>query len=579
MLLSITKIIKRGMRMEKFQDFIYERPDMPKEKELFHKLLATFSEAGSTEEAVDAIDEINTLRNRLSTMSNLVYIRSSIDTRNAFYKAEKDYFDEILPEMEEMDTEFYKILIQSPYRKNLEEKYGTQLFQIADMAIKSFAPEVMELMQKENKLTTEYANLVAAAEIEFQGETYTLAQLAPFMQSKDRDIRKQATDKSFNYYAENGDKFDRIYDQLVTIRHEIATTLGYKNFVEVGYLRMQRIGYNADMVEVFRKQVRDHIVPLATKLYERQADRIGVDEFTFYDEKFKFQSGNATPKGSPEWIVENGKEMYKELSDETNEFFQFMLDHNLMDLVAKKGKESGGYCTFIEDYEAPYIFSNFNGTSDDIDVLTHEAGHAFQAYSSRSLGVPEYVFPTSEAAEIHSMSMEFFTWPWMELFFQEDTDKYKFSHLAEAIQFIPYGVAVDEFQQHVYENPTWTPEERKAAWKKLEQTYLPHRNYGENTYLNEGGLWQRQAHIYEIPFYYIDYTLAQICALQFWKKNQENHEEAWKDYLNLCQLGGSKPFLELVETANLRSPFEEGAVENTIEKIEEWLNDIKDRDL
>lgn len=562
--------------MEKFQDFKYERPNLNEEKEKFKSLLASFEEANNFEEATKAIDAINVRRNRLSTMANLVYIRSSIDTNDAFYKEEKNFFDETLPEIEEMDTTFYKLLVHSSYREELEEKYGTQLFQLADKAIKSFAPEAIELMQKENKLTTEYGNLVAAAEIEFQGNTYTLAQLAPFKQYKDRNIRKEAVDKSFNYYAENGEKFDQIYDKLVKVRHEIATTLGYKNFVELGYQRMQRIDYDADMVNVFRKQVREVIVPLATKLYERQAKRIEVDSFMFYDEDFKFKTGNAAPKGSSEWIVENGKKMYAELSEETNQFFQLMLDRELMDLEAKKGKESGGYCTFIEDYQVPFIFSNFNGTSDDIDVLTHEAGHAFQAYSSRTLGIPEYIFPTSESAEIHSMSMEFFTWPWMDLFFKEDTDKYKFSHLAGAIQFIPYGVAVDEFQHRVYENPNWTPAERKAAWREIEEVYLPHRNYDDNDYLEAGGLWQRQSHIYEVPFYYIDYTLAQICALQFWKKNHENHEAAWEDYLNLCKLGGSKPFLELVAAADIRSPFEEGTVKETIDMIEDWLNKIDD---
>ncbi|MBP2078826.1 M3 family oligoendopeptidase [Oceanobacillus polygoni] len=333
------------------------------------------------------------------------------------------------------------------------------------------------------------------------------------------------------------------------------------------------------MVANFRKQVRDYIVPLATKLYEKQAARIGVDSLKFYDENFQFKSGNAKPKGSPDWIIENGKKMYQELSDETNEFFQFMLDRNLMDLEAKKGKEAGGYCTFIEDYEAPYIFANFNGTSGDIDVLTHEAGHAFQVYTSRNLKVPEYIFPTSEAAEIHSMSMEFITWPWMELFFKEDTDKYKYSHLADGLQFLPYGVAVDEFQHLVYENPDWTPEQRKDAWKKLEEVYLPHRDYDGNAYLTSGGYWQRQGHIYDIPFYYIDYTLAQICAFQFWKKSRENHKEAWEDYLNLCKQGGSQSFLSLVKTAKLNSPFEEGTVEAVIKTIEDWFESVDDKAL
>jgi len=390
---------------------------------------------------------------------------------------------------------------------------------------------------------------------------------------------KKASEAKFGFFAEHEEEFDRIYDELVKVRTEIAKELGYNNFVELAYYRMSRTDYNAEMVANFRDQVKEYIVPLANKLRKRQQERIGVDTLKFYDEGFKFVSGNATPKGSPEWIIDNGKQMYSELSTETDEFFTFMNENQLMDLVAKKGKASGGYCTFIENYKAPFIFSNFNGTSGDIDVLTHEAGHAFQVYSSRSFEIPEYSWPTYEACEIHSMSMEFFTWPWMELFFQEETDKYKFSHLSGALLFLPYGVAVDEFQHFVYENPEATPAERKQAWKEIEEKYLPHRDYDGNEYLEKGGFWQRQGHIYESPFYYIDYTLAQICAFQFWKKSQENHEEAWKDYIHLCKQGGSKSFTGLVKEANLISPFDEGCVASVIDTIQAWLDQVDDKAL
>lgn len=359
----------------------------------------------------------------------------------------------------------------------------------------------------------------------------------------------------------------------------MAQKLGFANFVEMGYARMTRTDYDAEMVANFRVQVQDEIVPVATKLRERQQRRIEVETLKFYDENFTYQTGNPTPKGDAEWIIEKGKLMYKELSEETDEFFTYMIENNLMDLLSKKGKESGGYCAYLPEYGSPFIFSNFNGTSGDIDVLTHEAGHAFQVYQSRHLAVPEYAFPTMEAAEIHSMSMEFFAWPWMEHFFKEDTEKYKFAHLADSILFIPYGVAVDEFQHFVYANPEATPAERKLYWSKLEKRYLPHRNYDGNAYLEAGGFWQRQSHIYQVPFYYIDYTLAQICALQFWKRMNDDQQAAWQDYLNLCQKGGSLSFLELVKVAGLRSPFEDGCVASVIGEIEGWLEEVKDEAL
>ncbi|MFF3923016.1 M3 family oligoendopeptidase [Paenibacillus lactis] len=563
----------------KFSEYHYERPDVKAFEQKFKELLDAFTSAGSYEEQDQAMKGINKLRSEFDTLQQIASVRHSIDTNDEFYKAEQDFFDENGPVVQEYITDYYRALVGSKFRSELEEKWGRQLFQLAELSLKTFSPEVIEDLQQENKLTTEYAKLIASAKIQFEGEERTLSQLIPFQQSTDRDMRKRAMEASSGFMAENEETFDRIYDDLVKVRTKIAKKLGFKNYVELGYARMARTDYNAEMVANFRNQVLEHIVPVASKLKERQKNRIGVDQLLYYDENFAFKSGNATPKGDPEWIVAHGAKMYAELSPETKEFFTFMQENGLMDLVAKKGKQSGGYCTYISEYGAPFIFSNFNGTSGDIDVLTHEAGHAFQVYESRSFAVPEYSFPTYEACEIHSMSMEFFTWPWMDLFFKEEVDKYRFEHLASALIFIPYGVTVDEFQHFVYENPDATPAERKQAWREIERKYLPHRNYADNAYLEQGGFWHKQGHIFNTPFYYIDYTLAQICAFQFWKKMHENREEAWKDYLHLCRQGGSKSFTELVKVAGLISPFEDGCVTSVIGSIEAWLDSVDDTTL
>ncbi|MBM7659638.1 M3 family oligoendopeptidase [Bacillus mesophilus] len=563
----------------RFEQFEYKRPNLEEIENSVSALLTKFDQAQTADEQNQIMKEINGLRNDYSTMYNISYVRHTIDTNDEFYQAENDFYDESNPIMQKVTTTFYKSLVSSPFRTELENKWGSHLFNLAELELKTFSPEVIEDLQTENKLTSEYTKLVASAKLTFEGEEKTLAQLYPFTITKDRDVRKKASELYYGFFAEHTDQFDEIYDKLVKVRTKIANKLGYNNFVELGYDRMLRTDYNAQDVAKFRDQVKEFIVPLATQLKERQRNRIGVDELYYYDEGFDFKSGNPEPKGSPEWIVENGKAMYSELSAETKEFFDYMIENNLMDLVAKKGKASGGYCTYINNYKAPFIFSNFNGTSGDIDVLTHEAGHAFQVYSSRDYEVPEYNWPTFEACEIHSMSMEFFTWPWMENFFKEDTEKYKFSHLSSALLFLPYGVAVDEFQHFVYGNPDATPQERKEEWTKLEKKYLPHRNHEENEYLLQGGFWQRQGHIFTTPFYYIDYTLAQICAFQFWVRARENKENAWQDYYTLCKEGGSKPFTELVKVANLDSPFEEGSVRAVVSEIEHFLNQINDSEL
>ncbi|RJS62021.1 M3 family oligoendopeptidase [Bacillus sp. PK3_68] len=556
----------------KFSEYTYERPDIERAEKEIDQSLEQFKEAKDVEEQVDALHKMNEIRSHLSTMMDLCHIRHTIDTNDSFYKQEQEYMDEISPRMEGISSRINEALLASSFRDELENIFGRQLFLLAEAQVKTFSQEVLPLLEKENKLSSQYTQLVASAQIDFQGKTFTLAQIEPFTEAADRSVRKEATKARFDFFARHEAQFDAIYDELVKIRTEIARKLGFQNFVELGYFRLNRVDYDAKMVKGYREQIKKYIVPLATRLRKAQTDRIGLKELKFYDEGYQFTTGNAKPKGSAEWIVENGRKMYQELSQETDEFFQFMLDHELMDLTAKKGKAGGGYCTYIPGYSSPFIFSNFNGTSGDIDVLTHEAGHAFQVYSSRDFTVPEYLWPTYEACEIHSMSMEFFTWPWMELFFKEDTDKYQYAHLSEAILFLPYGAAVDEFQHRVYEEPDLTPEERKAVWKEIEEAYLPHRDYDGISYLEKGGFWQRQGHIYEVPFYYIDYTLAQVCALQFWKRMREDRKEAWEDYVEICRVGGSLSFTEIVKLAGLISPFEEGCIERVIEPIEKWLH-------
>ena len=562
-----------------FKDYAYERPDMTKIEADFNILLDKFVKADSFEEQDSVMEKINEIRRDFETAASLVHVRHTLDTTDEYYEKQNDYIDEISPIYEGLISKYYEALVNSKFKAELEKKWGSYIFDIAQTKLKTFSPEIIEDMQKENKLASQYTKLRASAKIMFQGEERNLAQMTPFMESSDREVRKSANEAYCKFFLDNEAEFDRIYDGLVKVRHEIATKLGYKNFVELGYARLTRTDYDADMVKGYRKQVKDHLVSVAQKLRERQRERLGLEKLLYFDEPLEFLTGNATPKGNPEWIIDKGAKMYQELSADTDEFFNYMRDNDLLDLVAKKGKDGGGYCTFFPKYKSPFIFSNFNGTSGDVDVLTHEAGHAFQVFKSRDFKLPEYVWPTLEACEIHSMSMEFFAWPWMELFFEKDVDKYKFSHLASALLFIPYGVTVDEFQHWIYENPEVTADERKAKWREIEKNYLPWRDYAGNELLEKGGYWFRQGHIFSNPFYYIDYTLAQVCALQFWIKQNENKEKAWSEYVRLCEAGGSKSFLKLVEVANLKNPFVDGTIASVIPQINDYLDKVDDKKL
>ncbi len=565
--------------MMTFQDFHYERPDFNTFKQTFTDKLDTLKATEDFKAQLPLIDAMHEMMGTIDSMYNIVYIRHTIDTKDAYYEAESAYWDEHMPLYEEVMTSFKKVLVASPYRAQLEEKFSKQYFAIMSNDIDTFSPEIIEEMKEENKLVTAYNKLLAGAELSYKGKIYNLSGLTPFSLSPDRAVREEVAKLSAGFFEANAEAFDTLYDKLVKVRHQMARKLGMPNYTAYAYKRMNRTDYNETMVVKFREQVKALIVPVANKLYARQKERLGLDTLHYFDEKFEFTTGNATPQGDAAFILEQGKKMYNELSQETKVFFDFMTKHELMDLETKPGKQVGGYCTFIYNEKSPFIFSNFNGTSGDIDVLTHEAGHAFQCYQSRHTSIPSMIWPTYESAEIHSMSMEFITWPWMKNFFGPDTEKYKYTHLGSAIKFIPYGIVVDAFQHFVYANPDATPQERKAHWRELEKEYLPHKHYDGFPVLEEGGWWYRQSHIFQTPFYYIDYTLAQICALQFWKKMQVDREAGWQDYLALCDKGGTLSFLQLVEEGHLKSPFEAGCVASIIGDIEAYLMAIDDKAL
>lgn len=559
-----------------FEDFQYQRPDLDNFRQEFEAKLLEMDRAGSAEVQNQCIKAIDKLRTYFQSQYNICHIRHTIDTKNSFYEQENNFFDEQMPHYEALNNRFYRALLDSPYRAELEKHWGRQLFDMANMSLKTFDPIVLEDLQEENRLSSEYTKLKASAQITFRGETHNLSSIFVYEVNADRQTRREASETKWSFFAQNAEAIGNLFDQLVKVRHRIATKLGYRNFVELGYARMMRADYNAEMVARYREQVRKYIVPIAGELYERQRRRLGLDQLAHYDEEVRFLDGNPQPHGDPEWIITQAAGMYAELSPETDRFFHHMRDNHLMDLLTRPNKAPGGYCTYIGDYKAPYIFSNFNGTSADIDVLTHEAGHAFQVYSSRDAQISEYHWPTYEACEIHSMSMEFFTWPWMDRFFGDEADKHRFVHLNNALCFLPYGVAVDEFQHRVYENPDATPTERNRMWRDIEKKYLPHRRYEDNAFLENGGFWHKQSHIFNVPFYYIDYCLAQICAFQFWKRDREDHTAAWGDYVRLCQAGGSRSFLQLVELSHLRSPFDDGCVASVVGPIEGWLHSVDD---
>lgn len=559
----------------KFRDYKYQRPDIQSYQKEITNLLSLIGEDKDAETELKAIQQVFNLNDEMDSMATLVSVRNSLNTKDEFYQKEQDFFDEYGPKLQMYNNLFSKKLIHSRNRAFLEKELGKLIFTQAELQEKTFSEEIIPDLQKENRLSTRYSKLLASAEIEFDGKIYNLTQMGPFLQDLNRETRHKAQLKTSQFFEENEKELDEIYEEMVQTRHKIAKTLGYDNFIQLGYDRLGRTDYNAKDVKNYRDQIFEEVVPLVKQLVKRKAKRIGIDNPKSYDLALSFKTGNPTPKGDVNWQVNIAKNMYEEMSKETGEFFNYMIKHELLELDSKPGKAGGGYCTYIPKYKSPFIFANFNGTSHDVNVLTHEAGHAFQIYSSRDL-LPSYRWPTMEAAEIHSMSMEFLAWPWLNQFFKEDTDKYKFYHLDSSLSFLPYGVTVDEFQHEIYSNPSMTPDERKATWRRIEKKYLPFKDYDDDKFMEKGTFWFKQGHIFSVPFYYIDYTLAQVLAYQFFVESQDNHAGALKRYIELCKLGGSKSFVDLVESTKLNNPFKKGTIESVTKPIQAFLNGIDD---
>ena len=559
----------------KFSDMNYQRPDLDNLKEQISVLTDRLATASDYKSAREAFLEKDKLDRHISTLSNLANIRHTIDTRDTFYDGEMQFWNSAGPQLNEYDQKWTTALLNSPFRADFISEFGDVMFLNAEIELKQFSSEIIGDMTEENNLTNEYEKLLASAQIPFEGKMYTLSQLTPLKNDPDDARRLAAWKAEGNWYKENQEKLDTIYDKLVHLRDKMGRKLGYDGFTELGYYRMMRNCYTKEDVDKFRQAVVKYLVPVADSIYKVQAERLGKEyPMSFADNALQFRTGNPKPAGSYDDTIAAGRKFYDELSPETSEFFHTMLDMELMDVLSTDGKASGGYCTSLDDYEVPFIFANFNGTQGDVEVITHEAGHAFAAYTNRSRIPVSTVWPSLEACEVHSMSMEFFAEPWAKDFFGADADKFLYSHLAGALTFIPYGTMVDHFQHIVYEKPDLTPSGRHAVWKELLGIYMPWMKLdGEIPFYSEGEGWQRQHHIYSSPFYYIDYCLAQTVSLQFWARIQDNREEAWKTYMKYTVQGGSAVFTKLLENAGLDSPFEESCLKNVCEKASKWLEE------
>ncbi len=570
----VKKYNKKVGEKKKFSEIPYKRPDFDKLISDVSTVINEFKAAKSADEQYTLLKKFEDTTENYSTQYSVAHIRNTVNTKDEFYKAEMEFFVKKTALLQEKSVELNKALVNSEYKKDLIKLIGEVPFLNAELDIKSFSPEIISLKQEEDDLKLKYQGIYAGLTAKFDGKTLPIPMLGPYKQSVDREVRKAAFVAEGKAFDSVKPEFDEIFEKLVKNRTEQAKMLGYDNFVELGYMRRQRNCYSKKEVAVFKKQVIDEIVPLVKQIREIQKKRIELDKLYAYDLPLTFKDGAATPQVSSEEIMAAGKKMYTEMSPQTAEFIKLMYDNELFDVLSKDGKAPGGYCTSIPAYKYPFIFSNFNGTSGDVDVLTHEAGHAFAGYQCSKLYELDLMREYSmEIAETHSMAMEFLTSPWHNLFFKEQTAKYQLSHAEGALIFIPYGCQVDEFQEIIYSNPDLTADERHEKWIEIENKFRPDVEHGDIPFYSRGAGWQRQLHIYMYPFYYIDYCMAQTMALQFFAEFIKDSENALKMYIDFVNLGGSKTFVDIIKTTGFKSPLDDGAIKDIVDTLKQWLDE------
>ena len=541
------------------------------------------------ERSVENADDLESLFKDISDMAEHVseagaklYIGMTCDTENEDKQAAfMSFVENIRPKMSEVSNQIDLKIANLDFLDSLPERYDL-ILRSMNNSIQIFREENIPLSVECTRLSTEYQKISGAMTVEFEGKERTMPQMRKFLESNNRDIRRSAWIKIRERRMVDSERISEIMDDLVRIRHAIAINSGFENYVEYAFRSMERFDYSPKDCLAFHQAVEIHCMPVIHSINEERRSGFGYDELMPWDVNEKsgdspdiFGRPPLRPFEKVEDLVSITSKVFHSLSPELGGMFDRLVDGEVLDLDSRKGKAPGGYQYNLEKTGLPFIFMNASGQQGDVETMIHEAGHAFHTmYCSHHELIQERNYPI-EFAEVASMSMELLTQPYWDEFYhsKETTDRARKMHLEAIIGLLAWICRIVAFQHWMYSNPSHTREERSTAWLNLREKYGPKTNW--NGFEDDESLfWQTQGHLFGAPFYYIEYGIAQLGALQLWMTQLDDPDKALEDYANAMKLGNTRTLPHLFESADIKLSFDKEHVGNLISSVKKSLSEL-----
>jgi len=520
------------------------------------------------------IRDASELSEHISEKGALLYIGMTCDTESEEKKSSfLDFVENVRPKLSEFSDSLNRRIVGHVAIKDMPERYDLMIRSMEN-DIEIFRKENIPLSVEQTKLVTEAQAINGAMSVEYNGEEYTIPEMRAFLESNDRAVRKGAWKAVADRRIEDEERLSEIFDELIAIRNKIALNAGFDTYTDYMFRAMERFDYTKEDCLEFHDAIESVCVPLMREINSRREESLGLGGLRPWDVNEKTGVGPDLEGRAPLKPFSDVKEMvdklsilFHKMSLDLGEKFDMLVEMDTLDLDTRKGKAPGGYQYYLQKSRVPFIFMNAAGLQGDLETMIHEAGHAFHSmYCGHLELIGERSYPI-EFAEVASMSMELMTQEqWGEFYGPEEVNRARLGHLEGVIFLLPWIATIDSFQHWIYSNPEHTREERKFAWNAIRDRFGSNMDWGDYK-IHRDTSWQQQGHLFGVPFYYVEYGIAQLGALQLWRTQRKDPGKALSDYSNGMTLGNTKTLPELFSAADIELGFGEEHLSSLIKEV------------